>query len=366
MTKSHLPESPIVDHSGNTFHAMRPTQHPTDTSAKSSLKILVVEDDTAIAAALTAVLLRRGHDVVVVHDALRALECDAPDVLLSDVHLPGASGFDLASELHRRGIRPRTVFMTGDATLDNCRRALLLGAAEFLVKPFRIEDVIRAVEAGNAKPETENTTRGSQTAAREIVDFQRTYASEPSAVARAARDVIAFALVNDVGPACRARIGTAVAEIVDNSRRHGYGAGQGAIRVTVKRDRRDLLVCVEDDGSGFEMADVEASAFGSTLDNGLARALSLAEDLVVDSTPGAGARVTLTFTAWTASLSDGLHVDLSEHDFLTPDIARRVLHTLRRTETADMFQLSPSLAVVVGRLLAGPDSRARLERALWS
>jgi len=345
---------------------MRPTQPTNDMSARSSLKILVVEDDAPVAAALAAVLMRRGHEVVVARDAAQALECNAPDVLLTDVNLPGASGFELLSELHRRGIRPRTVFITGDATIDGCKRALLLGAVEFLAKPFRIDDVIRAVEAGSTQPHGESETRGATAAPRETTLFLRTYPSEPATVARAARDVVAFALVNDVGPACRARIGTAVAEIVDNSRRHGYGGGKGAIRVTARRDRRDLVVCIEDDGSGFDVPDVEASAFRSTLDNGLARALALAEDLVIDSAPGRGARVTLQFTAWAADLAEGHHVDLSEHDFLTPDIARRVLHTLRRTETADMFQLSPSLAVVVGRLLAGPDSRARIERALWS
>jgi hypothetical protein len=66
------------------------------------------------------------------------------------------------------------------------------------------------------------------------------------------------------------------------------------------------------------------------------------------------------------AFDEGRALDLCDEDFLMPDVARRVLHALRRPETAHVHELSPALAVVVGRLLAGPESRSLAERALWS
>jgi hypothetical protein len=77
--------------------------------------------------------------------------------------------------------------------------------------------------------------------------------------------------------------------------------------------------------------------------------------MIVVTAPGNGTEVTLRFDARRADLGDEGTIDLTERDWFTPDLARRVLHTVKKYDTADLFQLSPALAVVVGRLLAGPD-----------
>jgi hypothetical protein len=92
--------------------------------------------------------------------------------------------------------------------------------------------------------------------------------------------------------------------------------------------------------------------------------MALSEDMLVATAPGKGTEVTLRFSVSRADLGDALTIDLTERDWLTPDVARNVLHSLERRDTADLFQLSPSLAVVVGRLLAGPDPRRALEHSL--
>jgi hypothetical protein len=75
--------------------------------------------------------------------------------------------------------------------------------------------------------------------------------------------------------------------------------------------------------------------------------------MVVVTAPGKGTEVTLRFDARRAELGDEGTIDLTEREWLTPDVSRRVLHALKKYDTADLFQLSPALAVVVGRLLAG-------------
>jgi hypothetical protein len=123
---------------------------------------------------------------------------------------------------------------------------------------------------------------------------------------------------------------------------------------------------VSDEGGGFDAAALEASDLFDTLCHGLARARALSEELEVESRPEGGTRVQLVFRTSRVAFEDESGIDLSELDFIGPDLARRILQSLRDDTPQDLFQLSPALAVVVGRLLVGPDPRPRIEQALWS
>ena len=129
---------------------------------------------------------------------------------------------------------------------------------------------------------------------------------------------------------------------------------------------RELVVTVADDGIGFDTELLDDDLLARPLYSGLARATVLSDGLAIESKLGGGTTVVLRFASASAAFGGDGAVDLTDHDFLTPDVARRVLHTLRRHETSATHQLSPALAVVVGRLLAGPEPRALVERALWS
>ncbi len=196
--------------------------------------------------------------------------------------------------------------------------------------------------------------------------LERVYSTSATASLRAARAVAAFALENGIGPACRARIGGAVVEVVDNSFRRAYPDRSGIVRVTAWRDGRDLRVRILDEGVGFDVSRLDEDLLAAPLHSGLSRAISLCEALTIESQAGRGTRVDMRFTVTFVAFDEGHDVDLCDHDFLTPDVARRVLHALRRHETAHVHLLSPALAVVVGRLLSGPEPRVLAERALWS
>jgi CheY-like chemotaxis protein len=311
---------------------------------REPLHILVVDDEAPIATAIAAVLTRRGHMVRTAASAEAALGLDAPDVLISELALPRVSGLDLLAHLHRRGAHPHTVFVTARPTVDDCRRALLMGASEYLVKPFRLDELVRAAEAGS-RPATQEYPREK---------FDRFYASSPACVDHVARDVSAYALASGVGPSCRARIGSACSEIVDNALRHGYGGGSGRIRVVAGIDESEISLRIHDEGFGFDPLRIENGCLENPLESGLARATALSEDMIIVTAPGKGTEVTLRFSANRADLGDEGTVDLTELDWFKPDVARRVLHAVQRYDTSDLFQLSPALAVVVGRLLAGP------------
>lgn len=322
--------------------------------------VLIVDDEVAIASALAAALKARGHHVSVAASAEDALEMPEPEVLVADLWLQGAmGGLELFDELISRGVAPRAIFMTGMPTVADCRRALRLGAAEFLTKPFSIDDLVRAVEC-EAPPSSPGGIAPER--------LQRIYAAGPRAAERAARDVAAWCLRSEVSPATRARIASAVCELVDNAARHAYDAKQEIsehpIELNAEMDARALVLEVRDHGRGFD-------ALRSQLDqmvcvkSGLARVAALTEDLTVRSSPENGTRVRARFSVATADFDVEGRIDLTELDHLSPETARELLTTLAEDPHAPIV-LSPALAVVVGRLLAGPDPRRALQRALWS
>jgi CheY-like chemotaxis protein len=104
-----------------------PTQ---DNAHLTGLEVLVVDDEPAIAAALSHALGRAGHRVTTATNLDQALLAPRPAILVADLYLGDHTGLELLETLQRRGDHPRTVFVSGMPTVDDCRRAMRLGAVE--------------------------------------------------------------------------------------------------------------------------------------------------------------------------------------------------------------------------------------------
>lgn len=127
--------------------------------------IYVVDDDLRIREALTDLLASLDMHVVTFGSAAEFLEFPKPDVpmcLVLDVHLPDINGFDLQNQL-RPGIYPQIVFITGDGDIPSSVRAIKAGAVDFLTKPFKEADLIRAIDVALALSH-ENRRRQSELA----------------------------------------------------------------------------------------------------------------------------------------------------------------------------------------------------------
>jgi two-component system nitrogen regulation response regulator GlnG len=132
----------------------------------SALRVWLVDDDASIRWVLERALKSGGMTPRVfeaAEPALEALRGDAPDVLLTDIRMPGLSGLDLVRRLHETRPQLPIIVMTAHADLDNAVSAYESGAFEYLPKPFDIDQVVelvrRAAESA-AKPisgRTENT-----------------------------------------------------------------------------------------------------------------------------------------------------------------------------------------------------------------
>lgn len=112
-------------------------------------RVLVVEDDLQVVQGLVSGLSRAGFDVSVAmtgtEGASRATE-EAWDVVVLDLMLPGASGFDVIEAMAGRVSTP-VVILSADSTLASRVRSFALGAVDFVPKPFWMEELVARLRA---------------------------------------------------------------------------------------------------------------------------------------------------------------------------------------------------------------------------
>jgi DNA-binding NtrC family response regulator len=114
------------------------------------LKILIVEDDCAMAQMCAKLIRRRGHLAVVAgscRDAERiVVGAGDIDVVVSDVQMPEMTGIQLLSRLRSLNQQLPVILMTGHCRLFDPQQAIALGAADCLIKPFDPDSFVACLE----------------------------------------------------------------------------------------------------------------------------------------------------------------------------------------------------------------------------
>ena len=110
------------------------------------MRVLVVEDDDAIAEPLSAGLAREGFSVIRAATAQVALEAEGADVVLLDLGLPDLDGFELCRRLRSRSDVPILVISARGDEMDRVV-GLELGADDYLVKPFGFRELVARIHA---------------------------------------------------------------------------------------------------------------------------------------------------------------------------------------------------------------------------
>jgi signal transduction histidine kinase/CheY-like chemotaxis protein len=123
---------------------------PTITPAGAGTsRILVVDDDQTICSVCAMALTQAGYAVTTAIEApegLRLLRTEGPfDLLLADIHMPGISGLALAETARELDPAIAVVIMTGHTSMDTLHQAVRQGVADFLSKPFELEELRLAV-----------------------------------------------------------------------------------------------------------------------------------------------------------------------------------------------------------------------------
>ena len=122
-------------------------------------RILIVEDEITISRLIAVSLRRAGYDCTVANDGSTAADLIAEhdfDLALLDIMLPGLDGYELLGYLRPLGVP--VIFITAKGATKDRVRGLQLGADDYIVKPFEIEELLARVEAVLRR-----TGRGGQT-----------------------------------------------------------------------------------------------------------------------------------------------------------------------------------------------------------
>ena len=113
-------------------------------------KVLVVEDDDAMAAALRDGFAYEGHEVLLARDGAAGLALateSAPDLVVLDVMLPRMSGYDVCKEIRRAGSAVPIIMLTARGQEIDKVLGLKLGADDYVTKPFGFMELMARVEA---------------------------------------------------------------------------------------------------------------------------------------------------------------------------------------------------------------------------
>lgn len=112
-------------------------------------KILVVDDDPAIAEMLTMVMEREGFETVVVDNGLEAVEAasrENPDLILLDLMLPGLGGVDVCRNVRETSSVP-IIMLTAKTDTVDVVLGLESGADDYVTKPFKPKELVARVRA---------------------------------------------------------------------------------------------------------------------------------------------------------------------------------------------------------------------------
>jgi len=120
-----------------------------DVAPSDAARILVVDDERVIREILAEFLTLEGFSVNTVDDgekALTELRLHPYDLVITDLKMPRISGLQLLEKIEAERLGVQTVLMTGFGTVETAIEAMKRGAYDYLLKPFKVEDVIHVVE----------------------------------------------------------------------------------------------------------------------------------------------------------------------------------------------------------------------------
>ncbi len=115
----------------------------------NKVRILYAEDDETLAFLTSDNLSQNGFEVVHCTDGLQCLQTFKPgqfDICILDIMMPGADGFHVAEKIRAMDHEVPIIFLSAKTLKEDRIRGLRLGADDYLVKPFSIEELLLKIE----------------------------------------------------------------------------------------------------------------------------------------------------------------------------------------------------------------------------
>ena len=123
-----------------------------------ALRVLVVDDEEELVSALVERLNLRGfraRGVTTGADALEFLEAEECDVVLLDVLMPGLGGLEVIRLIKDTWPALEVILLTGHGSAKSVEKGNALGAFDYLMKPVRIDDLVRVLTVAGRGRESE-------------------------------------------------------------------------------------------------------------------------------------------------------------------------------------------------------------------
>ncbi len=236
------------------------------------MRVLLVEDDAAVAETVRRGLVVDGHDADLAPDGRTARTLageNTYDAILLDLNLPDASGFDLIGELRKTSPSVPVLMVTGRTATDDVVHGFEMGADDYITKPFEVRELLARLKA---------VTRRSANAAREVLNFEDLELDRLRREVRCGETrlrvtpkefgVLELLMLEDGGVASRRVLLEQVWEV-------DYDPGTNVVDVQITHLRTKLRQA----GSRVRIANVRGTGFRLTLDNTPETAGPLAEEI---------------------------------------------------------------------------------------
>ncbi len=131
--------------------AASPENDRREMGAPETPRILVVDDEKVIREILADFLNMEGYVVHTVEDgveAMKELHRRSYNLVISDLKMPNMSGLELIQQISAESLPVLTVIMTGFGTVETAIEAMKRGAYDYILKPFKVEEVMHIVQRG--------------------------------------------------------------------------------------------------------------------------------------------------------------------------------------------------------------------------
>ena len=149
----------------------------------SRMKILVADDDLDLLGLVAYSLSQAGYLVVKASDgpgALATFDAESPDLVILDINMPGASGFEVCTAIRARGDVP-VMMLTARGEEQDLVKALELGADDYLTKPFSPKTLLARVKALLRRASAERSARAAVRGPRDARSRRTTRCASPAA-----------------------------------------------------------------------------------------------------------------------------------------------------------------------------------------
>lgn len=152
----------------------------------TSPSLLIVDDDQAVREVLTTLLLDEGFRCESVRDAEMALarvRAGGPDLVITDLKMPGKDGLWLLEQIRLAAPELPVIILTGHGAAESAIRSLRMGAADFLLKPPHLSELVHSIRTSLAERDLDRAKRRYQ------FDLEEQFDEKSAALSQALRIV---------------------------------------------------------------------------------------------------------------------------------------------------------------------------------